>query len=298
LRQVVDQKFGSEVVGAIDDEIVFGQEARAVLGIQSTYVNVNIDVRVQGAYTGCGELRLRLAAVGEGVPGLSMQVRGFEMISINERETTDPRAGKILQYRDAETSGTDDGDTRGAKPGLTRSPDLAEIHLPRVIGYPRCGGMIMMRVVVVRMIVVRMIVMRMIGRCGAAFAVDPARITVDVVFLFPNGDAVLHFVDDVPTRSEGLVTMARTYADPHCELAEGKIPDAMHAPRVLDTEARTGLRDDSLALSNGELRKRLVLEASNFPAFIVITHPTLECGIPAARGIDELCAERLGVQPG
>jgi hypothetical protein len=232
-----------------------------------------------------------------------MKVRGFEMISIDERETTDPRAGKVLQHRDAETSGTDDGDTRGAKPGLTRSPDLAEIHLPRVIGYARCGGMIMMRVVVVCMIVMRMIVMHvivmhMIGRCGAAFAVDPARITVDVVFFFPNGNAVLHFVDDVPTGFEGLVTMARTHADPHGELAEGKIPDAMHAPRVLDTEARTGLGDDAFALSNGELRKRLVLEASNFPAFIVITYPTLECGIPAARGIGELCTERLGVQPG
>jgi hypothetical protein len=222
-----------------------------------------------------------------------MQVRGFEMISINERETTDPRAGKILQHWDAEASGTDDGDTRGAKPGLPRSPDLAEIHLPRVIGYPRCGGMI-----VVRMIVVRMIVMRMIGRCSAAFAIDPTRITVDVVFFFPNGNAVLHFVDDVSTGFESLITVARAHSDPHCELAEGKIADAMHAPRVLDTEARTGLRDDAFALSNGELRERLVLEASNFPAFIVITYPTLECGISAARGIGELCTQRLGVQLG
>ena len=118
------------------------------------------------------------------------------------------------------------------------------------------------------------------------------------MFLLPDRNAVLHFVDDVPTRFEGLVTMARTHADPHCELSEGKIPDAMHAPRVLDTEARTGLRDDAFALSNGELRKRLVLEASNFPAFIVITYPTLECGISAARGIGELCTERLGVQLG
>jgi hypothetical protein len=156
----------------------------------------------------------------------------------------------------------------------------------------------MMRVIMMRVIVMRVIVMRMIGRCGAAFAIDPTRITIDVVFFFPNGNAVLHFVDDVPTGFEGLITVARTHADPHCELAEGKIADAMHAPRVLDTEASTGLRDDAFALANGELRKGLVLEASYFPAFIVITHPTLECGIPAARGIGELGTQRLGIQPG
>jgi hypothetical protein len=157
---------------------------------------------------------------------------------------------------------------------------------------------IMMRMIVMRMIVMRMIVMRMIGRCGAAFAIDPTRITVDVVFFFPNGNAVLHFVDDVSTGFESLITVARAHSDPHCELAEGKIADAMHAPRVLDTEASTGLRDDAFALANGELRKGLVLEASYFPAFIVITHPTLECGIPAARGIGELGTQRLGIQPG
>jgi len=312
LCEIVDQKFGGEVVGAVDDEVVMGEQGGAVLDVESTDVDVNVHIRIERAHTGCGELRFGCAAVGERVPRLTMQVGGLESIAIDEREPTDARTGKILQHWHPETSGAHYGDARSAQTRLSRGADFPKVHLPRVIGYPRrLDGRVMrragvMRVPVMRMLMMYMLVMGMLvmGMLGvgvdrrrrAALAVDPTRVTVDVVLLFPNRHTMLHFVDDVATGLEGFVAVTSAHAHPHGELPEREIADAMHAARVVDTESLASLGDDAFALTNGEFGERFVFEVTNFPAFVVITHPTFERGIATASRIREFGAQRLGLE--
>src|SRR6266481_5688535 len=84
-------------------------------------------------------------------------------------------------------------------------------------------------------------------RC-AALAVDPARVPASIMFLFPDRDAVLHFVDDEPARVEGFAAMggADTHPHRHAGLVERAQP--MDAGGVLDGEALHRLRQDPVAL--------------------------------------------------
>ena len=66
----------------------------------------------------------------------------------------------------------------------------------------------------------------------ATFAINPAGITVRVVFLFPDRQAVLEFVDDVAASAESLVAMLRRNAYPDRTLADLENADAMHETRL------------------------------------------------------------------
>ena len=62
------------------------------------------DGRVQRVHAPCCEGGFHLATIGKGVPSLSMQVRGFEAITVHDDQFTDPGTGQILQHRYAETA--------------------------------------------------------------------------------------------------------------------------------------------------------------------------------------------------
>ena len=155
---------------------------------------------------------------------------------------------------------------------------------------------VVVRVVVVRMVVMimtlRVVVMRVLGRGGAALAVHPTRVAVDIVLLLPDRDAVLHLVDDVAARPEGLITVRRGDAHPHRDLAERQVADAVHATRVAHPETRAGFGDDALTLAYGELLEGLVLEAAYGAALVEVAHPTLEGRVTAAGRVDESACER------
>jgi hypothetical protein len=135
----------------------------------------------------------------------------------------------------------------------------------------------------------------MIGRRRAALAIDPAGVTVLVVLFLPDRYAVFDLIDDVSACEERLVPMPGAHTDPDGHLADGQITDSMYARGMLDSEARDRVRDDALAFFDGERLERLVLEMSDAETFVVVAYPTLERGVPAARRIGELSAQRCFV---
>ena len=137
---------------------------------------------------------------------------------------------------------------------------------------------------------------RMHGRRRAALAIDPAGVTVDVVLLLPDRHAMLDFIDDESAGAERLVTMHRADADPDRDVADGQRADAMYAGGARHTELLDRGLHDACAFLLGELRERLVLEARDRVAFVVIAHPAFEGGEAAALFIAQLALQGGGIE--
>ena len=127
------------------------------------------------------------------------------------------------------------------------------------------------------MLVLVLVLMRVVrARHGAALAVHPARIAVDVVFLLPDGHAMFDFIDDEAAGAERFVAMRGAHAHPHGDVAERQRAHAMHAGGARDAELRDGFLDDARAFLFGELGEGFVFEARDRVAFVVIAHPAFE----------------------
>src|SRR6185437_12331597 len=135
-----------------------------------------------------------------------------------------------------------------------------------------------------------------LGRRRTALAVHPPGVTVQVVLLFPDRHAVLDLIDDVAAGPEGLVAVRRAYSDPHRQLPDREVPEAVRAARVCDPEALHGLAEDALTFTQRECLEGLVLQVPDARALVVVAHPALERGKAPARGVGELAAQRLGVE--
>ena len=131
--QVVQQELGCEIVGAVDDEVGISQQCLTRTRVESVHLRGYANVRIQRAEPRSGELRLRLAAICEGVQRLAMQVGRLQAIAIDDGQPADACAGKILQHRHTEPAGTDHCDMARAQPRLTADADLGQQHLPRVV---------------------------------------------------------------------------------------------------------------------------------------------------------------------
>src|SRR5215469_16688509 len=90
----------------------------------------------------------------------------------------------------------------------------------------------------------------LVRRRGATLAVHLPAVTVQIVLLLPDRQAMLDLIDDVAAGAERLIPVRRAHPDPHGELADGEHANAMHAGGVRHTEARDGLGDDALALAH------------------------------------------------
>jgi hypothetical protein len=154
----------------------------------------------------------------------------------------------------------------------------------------------MFMIMIMFMIMLTFMVMLMVMLMCAALTVHPARIAIDIVFLFPNRNSMFDFVDDVATGTKSLIAMRCADANPDCDLAERKITDAMYAARVGHTEFHACFFDDARTLSNSESFEGLVFEAAHFATFIEIAHPTFERGITAAGGIFQRSPQGVGVE--
>ncbi len=144
-------------------------------------------------------------------------------------------------------------------------------------------------------VVVRVIVRVIVWRGVAALAIHPARVAVDVVFLFPDRDPVLHFVDDEAAGLERLVTVRGADAHPHCKFTDAQVAEAVHAGDPCHAEPFAGRGENALTLAQGERFERFILEVFDLAAFVEIPHPALECDKAAKRRIGQPCGRGGGI---
>src|SRR5690606_14809874 len=124
-------------------------------------------------------------------------------------------------------------------------------------------------------------------RRGAALAVHPAGVAVDVMLLLPDRQPVLHFVDDVAAGAKGLVAMRCDDAHPHREFTDAEVAEPVHAGDARDAELRARLGEDALALDAPERLEGLVFEMLDALAVVQVPHPAFEGGVAAGGGIRE-----------
>ena len=99
--------------------------------------------------------------------------------------------------------------------------------------------------------------------CCAALAIDPAGITVCIMFFLPDRQAHFHLINDVSAGIESLVSVRGRYANPDGAFADLEHAGAMYAMRVKDREFGTSLEDDFLSLADGQRLVRFVLQSFN-----------------------------------
>ena len=132
------------------------------------------------------------------------------------------------------------------------------------------------------------LVVRMLWCRRATLAIYPSRIAAAVMFLLPNGHAMLDFIDDEPTGIEGFAAVRGTHSHPNRHVAQSQGTDTMDAHGVFHREAPQRFRDDALAFLHCQLLIGFIVESSDFLAFVLIAHPTLETDVAAGTQILQL----------
>ncbi len=107
-RHVVEQELGAEVVAAVEDQVVAAATSRSALPASSRSACASTRTSGLSARTRpAASAAFSLAAVGQRIPGLAMQVRGLEPVAIDDAESADAGAREVLQHRHAESAGAD-----------------------------------------------------------------------------------------------------------------------------------------------------------------------------------------------
>ena len=119
---VVEQELGREVVAAVDDEIVVGDQPLGVAGVEPQRVRLHANFGIERAHALGGERGLSLAAIVERVPGLAMQIAGLEPVGIDDAEPADACAGEILQHGNAEAARADHQHRRARRRSWPAAP--------------------------------------------------------------------------------------------------------------------------------------------------------------------------------
>src|SRR6185312_4827134 len=276
--RVVQQELAGEVVRAVDDQGIGLDDFRGARGIEPDGMRAHFDGGVEGVQPRGRQLDFGAADVGQGVERLAVQVRSLEPVAVDQSHAPDPGGREVGHDGNAQAAAAHHQYRRAAQLFLAGRADLLQCHLPRVVGSGRRRTTVTVTIVGVRGV---------LGMLRAALAVHPTGVAVLIVFLFPDRDAVLHFVDDVAAGAKRLVAVARRNAYPNRSLADLQRPDTVHARGVLHTEARDRLGNDPLALLDRQRLEGFVLEPPYAQALVVIAHPTLEGGIAAAGGVAE-----------
>ncbi len=86
----------------------------------------------------------------------------------------------------------------------------------------------------------------------ASLAINPARIAVGIVLLFPDRQPNFDLVDDVTAGIECLVPVRGRYADPDGTFADFQHAGPVYAMGMKDRELCPGLCNDFLALADGQ----------------------------------------------
>ena len=273
-------------------------EPFGVAGVEAHGVRVDDDFGIQRAHA---RRRERGFVAGRSRPartGLAMQVGGFEPVAVDDADAADAGAGEILQHRNAEAARADHEHRGGAQSRLALRRRLRSARSgasSRVRRVRRAVGM-RWRASMLRVRACSCAGVRALVRMAHTLAVDPARIAIDVVLLLPDGHAVFDFIDDVAAGAKRLVAMRGAHADPHGDVADAEVADAMHARRALHAKALDRFLDDALAFLLREPANASYSRRVTRVAFVVIAHPAFERRVAAAALVASSRVQRRGVE--
>ena len=129
---VVDQVAGGEVVRAVQDQVVPGEDVQGVGRVQPIGVQVDRDQRVDLGDRLLGRDRLALADVGLAMDHLTLQVRLVDDIEVEDAEGADPGGGEVEQRRGPESARPDHQHLGVLQPLLPGHPDVGNDQVARV----------------------------------------------------------------------------------------------------------------------------------------------------------------------
>src|SRR3989338_6024636 len=101
---------------------------------------------------------------------------------------------------------------------------------------------------------------------------DPAGISAGVIFLLPNRQARLVFIDDIATGAETVLAVGRNDTDPHRHVADLKPAGAVNAFGRDHVEFFHDFPEYILRLTLTKGRVSLVFQRDNRHAVVMVTH--------------------------
>ena len=122
---VGDDQAGSEIVGAVDDEVMVGEQVGGVARVDLLLDARQADVRVAGHDIMGREPRLGHADLAGVEDRLALEVAQFDQVAVDDGEVADAGAGQGRDHRRADAARADDCDAGRLQPLL---PDPAELR--------------------------------------------------------------------------------------------------------------------------------------------------------------------------
>ena len=115
-----------EVVGAVDDHVVAGDDVDDVGGRQPRVVGDDVDVGVEHRQRLLGRVDLAVADAVDVVQDLALQVGGVDLVHVDDADRADAGGGEVERGRRAEPAGTEQQHLRVEQLLLALDADLGQ----------------------------------------------------------------------------------------------------------------------------------------------------------------------------
>ena len=110
-----------------------GGQPLGVAVVEPQRVRLHADLGIQCVHALRRQRGFFAPAVGQRIPGLTMQVRWLEPIGVDDAEPAHARAGQVLQHRHAKPAGAHHQHRGAAQPGLAFRAHFTQRDLARVV---------------------------------------------------------------------------------------------------------------------------------------------------------------------
>ncbi len=139
---VVEQVARREVVGAVDDHVVSGDDVHDVGGRQPRVVGDDVDVGVEHRQRLLGRVDLAVADPVDVVQDLTLQVRRVDLVHVDDADRAHAGRGEVERRRRTEPAGTEQQHLGVEQLLLAFDADLRQQQVPLVavhlLGGQRC----------------------------------------------------------------------------------------------------------------------------------------------------------------
>ena len=127
---VVDKVTGAEVVRAVENEVVTGEQFEGIFGLDALRMPFKVQVRVEVVEALGGAFDFRASDGGGVMDDLPLEVVLFHAVEIAEPEGADTGGGEVEGGGAAQPPEPDDEDPCALEAGLAVDPDLGENEVP------------------------------------------------------------------------------------------------------------------------------------------------------------------------